>query len=125
MLYSYLEKNKNKKTSFEKTLEFFLEKTNHFEASFSSKVVATIDPKFPIWDSEVLRRLNITRPNDADEKIKFKKTIETYNDIINWYSKFLKTKEAKEMIKIFDNKIGIVDISDIKKIDFILWQTRK
>lgn len=125
VLYFYLEKNKNKKISFEETLDFLLKKTNHFEPSFSSKIMATVNPVFPIWDSEVLKRLELSRPNDNNKKIKFEKIVKVYEDIINWYGVFLKTKEAKNMIKEFNKKIGLLNITDIKKIDFILWQTRK
>lgn len=47
-LYDYLEYNKNKKISFKQTLKFFLKKFNRFEPSFSSKIVATISPNFPV-----------------------------------------------------------------------------
>lgn len=50
--------------------------------------------------------------------------IKVYNDIINWYSEFLNTEQAKNMIKIFDEKIGTLNIANIKKIDLIFWQTR-
>ncbi|MEK7103369.1 MAG: hypothetical protein AAB870_03410 [Patescibacteria group bacterium] len=124
-LYQYLEDNKNKEISFEQTLGFFEQKFHPLEASFSSKIVATINPNFPIWDSEVLARLNLKAPrSQLARDIRFKEIVKMYNEIVSWYSDFLGTEEAKRMIKIFDEKIGTVDITDIKRIDFILWQTR-
>lgn len=127
-LYEYLEKNKNKHISFEQTLNFFYQKFDRLEPSFSSKIVATIDPNYPVWDSEVLARLKtrlkIRISANTDKKVRFEKIVKTYTDIANWYFEFLKTKQAKEMIKDFDKRIGISDITDTKKIDLIIWQTR-
>ncbi len=125
-LYDYLEHNKNnKEISFEQTLAFFYQKFQRFEPSFSSKIVATINPNFPVWDSKVLEKLNITAPSfNLDGAVRFKRIVKTYDDIVNWYSEFLNTEEAKNMIKTFDEKIGTLNITDIKKVDLILWQTR-
>jgi hypothetical protein len=124
-LYKYLEQNKNKEVLFEDALTFFYKKFHRFEPSFSSKLVATINPKFPIWDSRVLARLNFTTPHvNLESKIRLKKMVEIYQDIVSWYYIFMKTPQAKEMINIFDKKIGHVNITNIKKIDFILWQTQ-
>jgi len=123
--YEYLEHNKYKNISFEQTLNFFQHKFQRFEPSFSSKIVATINPNFPIWDSEVLKRLNIKRPFNLAKEVKFKRMVKIYDDIMSWYSEFLKTEQAKNMIKTFDEKIGKTNITDTKKIDLILWQTRE
>ena len=125
-LFGYLEYNKNKKVSFKQSLLFFNKKFQRLEPSFSSKIVATINPNLPIWDTEVLARLNITVPNyNLDREIRSRRMTRIYEKIVGWYSKFLNTKQAETMIETFNKKIGILDITPIKKIDFILWQTRK
>lgn len=124
-LFECIENNKDKKISFEQVLEFFYLKSGKMEASFSSKVVATINPNFPVWDKEVLARLNLKAPSyNMDKKVRFEKIVKTYNDIVLWYSEFLKTEQARDMLKVFDEKVGVYDITDLKKIDLILWQTR-
>jgi hypothetical protein len=124
-LYGYLEKNKNKKTSFEQTLVFFYRKFKRFEPSFSSKIVATINPNFPVWDSVVINKLRIKVPErHLSQEVRFKKTVKIYGDIVKWYVDFLKTKEARRIIKIFDKMIDTPNITDTKKIDLIIWQTR-
>jgi len=125
LLYEYLEANKNRTVSFEQTLNFFYQKLGRFEPSFSSKIVATINPNYPVWDSAVLRNLNLKIPGyNLDKKIRFTKIVKTYDNIMGWYSDFLKTKQAQDMIWLFDNNMGDTNITDIKKIDLILWQTR-
>lgn len=127
-LYECLENNKNKEVSFYQILEFFYQKFGNIEPSFSSKIIATINPNFPVWDKQVLERLNIEAPGytgeNRDRRVRFKNIVKTYDNIINWYSEFLKTEQAVDMIKMFDEKIGTTDITDTKKIDFIFWQTR-
>lgn len=124
-LYWFLENHKNKNPSFEEALTFFYNKFQRLEPSFSSKIVATINPNLPVWDSEVLKRLKLKKPAAYKSKEqRFKETLNAYQEILKWYSKFLHTDEAKKMIKNFDKNIGIINITPIKKIDLILWQTK-
>lgn len=124
-LYGYLEKNKNKEISFEQALSFFYRKFNRFEPSFSSKVVATINPNLPVWDSVVIKKLKLEVPkNNLNKAVRLKKMVLVYDDLIRWYIDFLKTNEARRVIKSFDRKVNAPNITDIKKADLILWQTR-
>ena len=53
------------------------------------------------------------------------KQICLYADIEKWYADFLKTDKAKECIRVFDQTLpDYSGISDIKKIDSILWSIR-
>lgn len=124
-LYWFLENHKNGNPSFKDALTYFYQKFERIEPSFSSKIVATINPNLPIWDSEVLKRLNIQKPNAyLNKERRIEETLKIYQKIVDWYSIFLNTKEGKNMIKLFDDKIGPTNITPLKKIDLILWQTR-
>ena len=57
--YSYFEKVKNSKPTFEDIITYLFEKTGNVEPSFSSKMLATIIPEKPIWDRYVVQNLNI------------------------------------------------------------------
>ena len=83
------------------------------QPSFSSKLLHTINPDYPIYDSKVLKALNI-KGNDPIEK---------YRAICNWYSSFNRTKEEELWVNEFDKAHpNAVNISKTKKIDFILWR---
>ena len=45
--------------SFEEILLRLYKATGNIECSFSSKMLATIDPDMPIWDSKVLKALQL------------------------------------------------------------------
>jgi hypothetical protein len=121
--YSYMEKSKFEGTDFEKTLIHFYRKLNRIEASFSSKLVATINPEMPIWDAYVLKNLHLKTPPQYS-KTRLEDTVILYNEIGKWYSNCVKSKDGKDMMKIFNQSFPNNFISDIKKIDFILWQIR-
>lgn len=60
--YRFMEENKYQSPTFERTMNFLFEKLGRVEASFSSKLVATINPELPIWDSIVLKNLGKKAP---------------------------------------------------------------
>jgi len=120
--FSFMEKHKNSVPSFIDTLRY-LYKFGRLEISFSSKLLATIDPGQPVWDRYILKFFNLKKPprkrvygsemriahgNDAYEKLKQK------------YKAFIATDESKRWIQLFDMYFPICDITPIKKIDFII-----
>jgi hypothetical protein len=93
------------------------------EASFSSKLVATINPELPIWDSIVLNHLGKKAPAYY-RKNRLKETVILYEEIAKWYERFMKTEEAMGIIQLFDEDYPNSGLTDIKKVDFVLWQIR-
>ena len=118
--YTYLEKNKNNKNlTFEEVLNYLYQETGAIHASFSSKLIATVNPDMPIWDKFVLQNLGLRTPYHH-EKDRLKKIISLYQRICDWY----KSDEALKKLEEFNCHFPDTDISDVKKIDFILWATR-
>lgn len=125
MYYEYLEDNKNNEVEFEEVIKYIYEKTGRVEASFASKLVANINPNKPIWDSVVLGNLKIGKPKQYKKSdIRIKESIESYNLLEEKYDEILSSNSAKILIDLFDKSYKDTGISDIKKIDFILWQIR-
>ncbi len=127
--YELMEKYRNSYVSFEQIIREIYESQGRIEPSFTSKMLATINPNKPIWDKYVLNNLGLKAPynNGASDDAKIKrldKTILKYKEIEKWYESFLKTERAMNVIEVFDEYYSYSNISDIKKIDFILWQTR-
>lgn len=97
------------------------QKTGQIEASFSSKMLATLDADMPIWDSNVLKVLNLKLTGNTTE-MKMSNAVVLYDRICRWYKAFLQTENAKKMIERLDNEFPeFKEMSPTKKIDFILW----
>ena len=120
---------------FEETLRRLKTKSGRIEASFSSKLLSTVNPNIAVWDSNVLSHLdNVKAPYSIKDKEKqIQKTVETYKNLINAIND-LKNNEGKEYIKIFDKTISdaklesnypLSKITSTKKIDFVLWSLGK
>ncbi len=98
--------------------------TGNVEASFSSKMMATIDPAKPIWDQYVLQNLGLELTGKTQEE-KLKNAILLYGAIEKWYLDYLTTAEAHENLHAFDLLLPEYKwISDVKKIDCLLWSKR-
>ena len=58
----------------------------------------------------------------ATKKEKLKNAVILYGDTEKWYADFLESEKGKECIREFDHVLpGYQGISNIKKIDSILW----
>lgn len=122
--YNLFEQKKMKDVTFEEILQELYDLTGNVEASFSSKMYATIYPDKPIWDRYVVQNLGIKVPEvDKEEKIRI--IISYYREIEKWYESFLQTEDAKKCVEKFDELLPSYHwFSDVKKIDFFLWSIR-
>ena len=106
-------------------------KNERFEKIYSqgkltvaSKMIATIDDQCPIIDQYVLKNLGLTIAGTGKEA-RLHSTIQTYYELCDWYDSYLETQEAGENIACFNRMLpGYAWISDIKKIDYMIWSFR-
>lgn len=122
--YTYFEQHKIQKIVFADVLRFLYEKQGRLEMSFASKMVAIIDPTFPIWDSVVAGSHFGMKAPCWNEKNRVEKAIQKYDEYCCCYNTYLQTDEAQAKIAIFNINYPNEDITDVKKLDFILWQER-
>ena len=112
---------KRKGVSFGEILRALHKETGQVEASFASKMLATLDDRMPIWDSRVLAALSIKSGGKTAEE-KMDNAIRRYDRITKWYVDFQNSERATGMIREFDEAFpGLRGISVVKKIDFLLW----
>lgn len=110
--------------SFPFILEELYRQTGNVEASFSSKLLATLKPEMPIWDRYVVQNLKVKVPLASDPD-RIRKVEELYDGIVAWYADFLKTENARQCLAKFDEMLpDYAWLSDVKKIDFYLWSIR-
>jgi hypothetical protein len=115
--YSFFEKNRNnKEITFKEIYEYLYNLTGKRHSSFTSKMLHTINPYKPIWDSKVIKALNI--------KVGNRERTDVYLEICEWYYNFLETDNGQLWISTFDEVYPAYkkQITKTKKMDFILWQ---
>lgn len=109
---------------FDDVLDHLWRVLGRCEASFASKLVATLDPSQPIWDRYVLANTGIRPPaRTGAQKLAAAKA--AYTAIRNWYAQFLASEQGQQVLQLFDTRIAEhTRISNVKKVDFVLWQMR-
>jgi hypothetical protein len=122
--YDFMESHKRNISTFEEAVTHFYKEFGSIEASFSSKLVATLNPSMPIWDSMVMKTLGYQYPSYTCAN-RLQQTIYVYYQIVGWYREFIKTDNARELLQIFDKCFPCMEITDTKKIDFVIWAVGK
>ena len=122
--YCYLQQHKKTGISFADALTYLYQKHGRLEMSFVSKMVALVSPTFPIWDSVVTKgHFGIIAPN-INLKNRLQKGIEKYEQYRHCYDTYMQSDEAKNKIAEFNALFPKANITDVKKLDFMLWQER-
>lgn len=122
--YSLMQQMKGQKPEFDFVLDHINNSLKKCEPSFSSKLVATLDPTKPIWDRYVLEYTSIPAPRYYSKK-KIEESKAAYMCLNEWYEKYLSSDNGRIIVSIFNDNIRECEqITDTKKIDFVLWQTR-
>lgn len=123
--FKFMEENKgNNNLSFEKVINAISDE--RVEASFASKLLATIKPEQPIWDQYVLKFFGENpqlKSKDKDDRIE--EAIEKYKILEEKFNEFKDSSDGKLCIDTFDKLAPhYTHINKTKKIDFILWCMR-
>lgn len=110
----------NKEITFDEIFDFLYDKFGKNEASFSSKLLHTINNDMPILDQNVLINLGLFKKYMTN---KYNKK-EIYKEIQIKYAELLQDSKINMALEIFDNEFEDVkdQISRTKKLDFILWK---
>ena len=123
--YELLEalKLKGKTVSFAEILDSLFKATGRYEASFASKLLATIKPQMPVIDSVVLRNLRLRLPY-AGSKERLNRIQQLHDRLLFCFSTFLETENGRYLVRRFRELYGCSDLTEIKMLDLVLWQTR-
>lgn len=122
--YTFFERAKKENLGYAEILMYLYSATGNIEASFASKMVATINPDSPIIDQYVLQNLGIAITGPGKD-MRLKTALSAYSQLTEWYEEYLQKQEAKDNIAAFDKMLpSYAWISDTKKIDYLLWIKR-
>ena len=112
---------------YKQILRGIYERTGQVEASFATKMLATIDSSMPVWDRRVitaLKRYDASLPVVSTVTVggRIEKAIAGYNALCEACNDLLTGPVGKRCIERFDKWLGAYsDISSMKKLDVILW----
>jgi hypothetical protein len=121
--YDLLERTKGTRVRFSEILDGLYRATNRYEASFASKLLATIDPDMPVIDSVVLRNLSLKLPafNSKDRLLRI---CQLHEGLRSSLHDFLETGDGRYLVRRFRGIYPDARITEIKMLDLVLWQTR-
>ncbi|MCQ2362631.1 MAG: hypothetical protein MJ048_06335 [Acidaminococcaceae bacterium] len=100
---------------------------NKCQFSFATKMLATIRPEKPIFDKWVRFALSLPEVGSYGTlEEKTKRALHIYNDLENWYDKYMTNSYILDWIEYFDKRLPKYrHISDVKKVDYFLWTMGK
>jgi len=115
-----IEKFDELKIIFEELLDYFHTDSGKYQYSYISKLIHTVNPDFPIYDSYVMNALELDESYDTGRRRKeFWNLI--YKKINNIYQVIIEEELLKEVIEDFSLKREITAMNNIKILDFLFW----
>ncbi len=127
MFFTILDREKhNLAVSFRDVLAEIHCGTKRVEASFASKLVATINANRPVWDRHVLDNMGLKPPHwSRNPSRRLRRCEKLYEGIRTSTSRTIRKSEFEEWRSQFDDEFPqFSHFTDIKKLDLLLWQSR-
>jgi hypothetical protein len=123
--FSLLQQEKSCPHSFAGVLRALHAATGRVEASFASKLAATVDPDKPVIDSFVLKNLGLRLPPTGAVEIRLVRIEELYDRLKQIYANFLDSDMGRYLVMRFGESYPERQVTPVKMLDLILWQTRQ
>lgn len=125
-IYFEIFKKINKDVSMEQLLNILLKKMGKVHLSISSKMLHTFNNNLPIYDSVVSGYLksnyDLSIKSASQKKDRMKNALQNWESLNEWYTSLKYEADRNEIIEWFDlNYPNESKISNVKKIDFVIW----
>ena len=121
--YRLLQNGKAEGITFAAALQKLRRATGRIEASFASKLVATLDPSMPVIDKFVLKNLGLRLPKHSASD-RERKMVAVYERLCATYCQLVASEVGRRICEKFCALYGEVGIKEVKMIDLVLWQMR-
>ena len=121
--FEILEDAKSTRTPFVDALRRLQGATGRVEASFASKLVATVDPTQPVIDSVVLKNLGLKLPPTGTFD-RIGRIADLHQSLARTYSAYLSSESGRRLVTSFHHSYPNDRLTEIKMLDLVLWQTR-
>jgi hypothetical protein len=134
VFFEFMQKHRTTPPSFQETLMALMAQEHHCEASFASKLVATLNPQCPVLDSLVLRvmrthlgdhgssegKWTLLRQGSLESRIE--RALIVYGCLTAAVDDILGAADFTKLIKLFDISYGQYPLTATKKLDLMLWR---
>ena len=114
-------------TTFEDILRQAYRRTGRIEASFCSKLLATIRPDKPVYDRHVREslHLDIPKPTELADR-RLRGLIGMYGRLEEQVGRLIGHRDFQALRDAFERAFpAYTHFSDVKKLDLLLWQYRQ
>ena len=128
LYFSLLEREKlNQSVTFDDVFREIFRATHRNEPSFCSKLVATIRPEMPVYDSYVRENLSLNTPRPHQPReTRLQGFLRAYSVLEETIAHLLTDQRYSQLKIAFDEKYPLYShLTDTKKLDLVLWQYRK
>lgn len=121
--YALMEEAKGRPMAFADVLRALHAAVGSVEASFASKLVATLDPKQPVWDTHVLVNVGLRKPYTY-QRDQLDRTIAVFDELKRRSAALVASPEGQRMVASFRRRYPDAAVTEAKRVDFVLWMHR-
>ena len=121
--FSVMNRARREALEFEDVLRLLHAETGRYEASFASKLVATLNPSKPVIDSVVLENLGLKQPPSYASD-RFEQLCILYKTLALRLEEILDSESGKYLVSRFTQAYPDAEVTSIKMLDLVLWQIR-
>lgn len=121
--YALMGRARRDALQFDAVLESLRRTTDRIEASFASKLIATINPDFPVLDKFVLRNVGQCLPA-ARRSDRVAEVALLHASLKIAFDEYLRTADGRYLVQAFNRLYPDSGITEVKMLDLVLWQTR-
>ncbi|MDB5313283.1 MAG: hypothetical protein JWO38_7485 [Gemmataceae bacterium] len=123
--YTLFQREKSGPQPFAEVLRTLHDATGRVEASFASKLTASVDPSRPVVDAFVLKNLGLRLPRNGAIEARLAQIAEQYDHIGRVFAEFLDTEMGRYLTTRFKELYPGQPVTPVKMLDLVLWQTRQ
>jgi hypothetical protein len=89
------------------------------DASFSARLLHTLQPDMPTWDLHIGQNTGIRIPA-YHSRDQIATAVKRYGELARWFAAYRDSPDGTALLRLFDTRFPASGISDIKKIDLVL-----
>jgi len=105
----------------EEIMDYLYPYNQKLEISYTTKMIHTINPNYPIYDSNVIKALKLKITYNKNLNMRKKQYLNKYQEIVNIYNCLLEKKMLSNLIDIISAERDLSKLNDIKILDYIFW----